>query len=254
MKADGQLYLDLMKRTLTNTIYRGVPVAWVEGQPVFDTTRREHGTPWLNIAHTMVSVRRLDNLQFCLERALADGVPGDFIETGVWHGGACIFARSLFKAHGVQDRTVWVADSFQGVPTTTAGSHPMDQELALHEKNAMLAVSEETVRENFSRYELLDEQVSFLSGWFADTLPGAPISQLAVIRLDGDLYSSTMDALEHLYPKLSPRGYVIVDDYGIPACATAVHEYREQHGIEDEICFIDPYSIYWRRSTGSSGW
>lgn len=246
MKTDGQLYLDLMKRTLTSVVYRGEPVAWVDGQAVFGGSDPE--AP--NIAHTMVSTERLDNVQFCLERVLADGVPGDFIETGVWRGGVCIFARSLFKAHGVRDRTVWVADSFEGVPTTSADSHPMDQQLALHTKNYMLAVDEETVRENFSRYGLLDEQVAFLSGWFADTLPGAPMRHLAVMRLDGDLHSSTMDALDHLYPKLSPGGYVIVDDYGIPGCAAAVHEYREKHGIDDKICFIDPYSIYWRRSTG----
>ena len=250
MTPDGGLYLDLMKRVLTNVVYRDAPVAWFEGEPAFVMTHPERGALWPNIAHTMVSRERLDNVQFCLEQVLADGVPGDFIETGVWRGGVCIFARSVFKAHGVQDRTVWVADSFEGVPTTTAESHRMDRELALHTKNDVLAVSEEIVRENFSRYGLLDEQVAFLNGWFADTLPRAPIGKLAVIRLDGDLYSSTMDALDHLYPKLSPGGYVIVDDYGIPGCAAAVHEYRERHGIEDEICFIDPYSIYWRRGTG----
>jgi hypothetical protein len=253
MTRDGQLYLDLIKRVLANSIYRDAPVAWFEDHPEFAVTHPERGALWPNVAHTMVSLERLDNVQHCLERVLTDGVPGDFIETGVWRGGVCIFARALFKAHGVLDRTVWVADSFQGVPTTSEESHRMDRELALHTRNDVLAVSEETVRENFSRYELLDEQVAFLSGWFADTLPQAPIGNLAVMRLDGDLYSSTMDALTHLYPKLSPGGYVIVDDYGIPGCAAAVHDYREKHGILDKICFIDPYSVYWRRGADSSG-
>lgn len=247
MTPDGQLYLDLMKRVLTNVIYRDAPVAWFEGKPDFAVTHPERGALWPNIAHTMVGLHRLDNVQFCLERVLSDGVPGDFIETGVWRGGVCFFARAFFRAHAVRDRTVWVADSFQGVPTTSAGSHPMDRELALHTRNDVLAVSQEAVRENFRRYGLLDDRVAFLSGWFADTLPQAPIDRLAVIRLDGDLYRSTMDGLTHLYPKLSPGGYVIVDDYGIPGCAAAVHEYREKQGIDDEMCFIDAYSVYWRR-------
>jgi len=81
--------------------------------------------------------------------------------------------------------------------------------------------------ENFRKYDLLDRQVRFLKGWFSETLPGCPIERLAVLRLDGDMYESTMDALKHFYPKLSAGGYLIVDDYGAaPACKTAIHEFR----------------------------
>lgn len=111
-------------------------------------------------------------------------------------------------------------------------------------------MSVDEVKSNFSRYELLDEQVCFLKGWFRDTLPSAPIEQLAVIRLDGDMYESTMDALNNLYPKLSVGGYLIVDDYGtIPACAQAVTDYRHAHGITDEIHVIDWTGVYWKRSS-----
>lgn len=90
----------------------------------------------------------------------------------------------------------------------------------------------ETVRRNFARYGLLDEQVHFLKGWFGRSLSKAPIERLAVLQLDGDLYESTWDALTHLYPKLSPGGFAIVDDYWYASCRTAVHDYRVQHGIE----------------------
>jgi len=112
-----------------------------------------------------------------------------------------------------------------------------------------LAVTLEEVQANFQKYDLLDDQVKFLKGWFRDTLPVAPISRLAILRLDGDLYESTMDALVNLYPKLSVGGWVIVDDYGcVPACAKAISDFRMANGIEDEIREIDWTGVCWRRS------
>jgi hypothetical protein len=104
------------------------------------------------------------------------------------------------------------------------------------------------VKRNFERYDLLDDQVRFLQGWFSETLPKAPIERLAVLRLDGDLYESTTDALVNLYDRLSPGGYVIVDDFCIPACRQAVHDFRQTRGIQDEIIQIDWTGVYWRRS------
>lgn len=246
------LYLGLLKKILTNVIYEDPPIPNpVQPDAVFDRSTRETGTDWPSVAHTMVGTARLDNVQDCLERVIADGVPGDFIETGVWRGGVCILARGVFKAYGVTDRKVWVADSFEGIPVVTPESHPTDRLIELHRFNEVLGISQETVRDNFARYGLLDDQVEFLRGWFRDTLPTAPIDRLAVLRLDGDLYESTMDALVNLYPKLSPGGYVIVDDYLVPGCdgcRDAVDEFRARHHIEDPIEKIDNWSIFWRRS------
>ncbi len=90
----------------------------------------------------------------------------------------------------------------------------------------------------------------FLEGWFRDTLPNAPIESLAVIRLDGDLYESTTDALAALYPKLSPGGFVIVDDYGaFEPCRRAVDDYRATRGIDDAIEEVDWTGVCWRRGT-----
>ena len=85
-------------------------------------------------------------------------------------------------------------------------------------------------------------------GWFRDTLPKAPIERLAVLRLDGDMYESTTLALTHLYPKLAPGGYAIVDDYQVvPGCRQAVDDFRSQHGIVEPIRQIDWAGVYWRR-------
>ena len=143
---------------------------------------------------------------------------------------------------------MWAADSFAGLPPPNAGQYPLDEGINLH-RFPQLAVPLERMQDNFRRYGLLDGQVRFLKGWFRDTLPAAPIERLAVLRLDGDLYESTIQALESLYDKLSPGGFVIVDDFGnIEACRQAVHDFRAARGITDAIHPIDWGGVYWRRS------
>ena len=229
---EASLYLDLIKRSLTGRLSD-------EGE----LRRLDRPTS----ARTMIGRERLDNLQFCVERALDDRVPGDLIETGVWRGGSTIFMRAILKARDVTDRRVWVADSFEGLPPPDPEKFPEDDGDVLYTKK-ILSVSLEEVKNNFRRYGLLDGQVEFLKGWFRDTLPDAPVEKLAVARLDGDMYESTIDALVNLYPKLSPGGFLIVDDYGgIEACRKAVHDYRDRHGIKEEIIRIDWNGVYWRR-------
>lgn len=91
------------------------------------------------------------------------------------------------------------------------------------------------------------EAVSFLEGWFRDTLPSAPIEQLAILRLDGDMYESTMVALEALYPKVARGGFVIVDDFKLKRCRAAVEEFRRRHEIDDSIREIEWTGVYWQR-------
>jgi macrocin-O-methyltransferase TylF-like protien len=246
MQSAKQLYLDLLKRCLSNVIYQDPSTLLGEARP-FDLASRVEGRDWPNQAHTMIGLQRLDNLHFCVEDALARGVPGDLMETGVWRGGAAILMRAILKVNGVTDRLVWAADSFAGLPPPDAANYPLDANLTFN-KFKELAVSLESVQRNFNRYNLLDDQVRFLKGWFRDTLPSARVKQLAVLRLDGDLYESTLDTLVHMYPKLSSGGYAIVDDYGdIPACRQAVHDYRAQHGIEEQIMPIDGHGVFWRK-------
>lgn len=143
----------------------------------------------------MIGIRRLDNLQDCLIDVLERRIPGDLIETGVWRGGAAIFMRAVLKVFDDTTRMVWVADSFQGLPDPER--YPADEGTFYWEQEE-LAVPFETVKANFTRYGLLDGQVRFLPGWFKDTLFTAPMERLAVLRLDGDMYESTMVALEAL--------------------------------------------------------
>lgn len=210
----------------------------------FQDDVRARGKDWPLVGYSMIGRKRMDNLQACVETALRDRVPGDLIETGVWRGGAVMLMKAILRANGVTDRTVWIADSFAGLPKPDSASDGTD-----YSQNKFLAVSRRRVQANFERFGLMDDKVRFLEGWFSDTLPGAPIGQLAVLRLDGDLYSSTMDALVSLYPKVSKGGFVIVDDYfGWPGCKRAIHEYLLGRGESPAIQAIDEDGAYWRVS------
>src|SRR5262249_7114983 len=148
-------------------------------------------------AISMLPLARLDNLRRCIEDVIAKDVPGDLIETGVWRGGATIFMRGVLRAYGVTDRAVWVADSFGGLPEQDAEKFPNEAKAhkgaVMQEAFQHFAAGLDLVRQNFAAFGLLDAQVHFLKGWFKDTLPEAPIGALAVMRLDGDYYESTMD-------------------------------------------------------------
>jgi O-methyltransferase len=205
--------------------------------------KREEGKDWPKYAETMIGAQRLSNIQQCMETILWEGIPGDMIETGVWRGGAVIFMRAVLKAYSVTDRIVYAADSFEGLPPPSYREDGGDGH-HLHEE---LSVSLEEVKNNFDRYGMLDDQVQFLKGWFADTLPRAPIERLALLRLDGDMYGSTMDALQPLYDKVSPGGFVIVDDYALDGCRRAIGDFRKQRGITDEIVPINKASVFWRK-------
>lgn len=194
----------------------------------------------------MIGSARLRNLRALTEQVLLDGISGDLIEAGVWRGGACILMRGVLKAYGVKDRSVWVADSFEGLPPPDS-SYPADAN-DKHSTFEELAVSLEQVRENFRVYDLLDDQVHFLKGWFSDTLSQAPIGRLAILRLDGDMYSSTIQTLDALYKKVSVGGFVIVDDYILEGCRKAVDDFRRDHRIDDQLQEVDGAAVYWRKS------
>ena len=170
----------------------------------------------------------------------------------MWRGGAVILMRAVLWAYGDTERVVWAADSFQGLPRPDADKYPADARANLWQMQG-LAVSLEAVKANIADFGLLDDQVRFLPGWFRDTLPTAPIERLAVLRLDGDMYESTIDALTALYDKVSPGGYVIVDDYGaFQECRSAIDDFRRDRGITDEMTKVDWTGVYWKKTSPSA--
>lgn len=273
-RTSAELYLDLLKRTLTRTVVarpherhtmrpRGaarrlahsmarallnpLEVELVRLRPTTCADYEESGHAAMNRvedAETMIGTRQLDNLQECITHVIRDGVAGDLLEAGVWRGGVTIMMRAVLKAFEVTDRTVWVADSFAGLPP------PDKAQDSYGWRGGDMAVPLEVVRDNFARYGLLDGQVRFLEGFFSDTLPHAPIERLSILRVDADLYESTRDVLDALYPKLQPGGFAIFDDYrNLADCRRAIDEYRGRHGIDDPIEIIDQRAVFWRKGT-----
>ena len=265
------LYLDLLKRCLVRTAFperwrryeprgllrraavalatsfsrRGLEVVRPAGH---DPAARESGLDWPEEALTMMGIKRLSHLEACVRAVVREGVPGDLLEAGVWRGGGVILMRAALEALGDRERRVWAADSFEGLPAPDPERFPADAGMALHQF-AYLAVPLEEVRRNLECFGLLDDRVRFLPGWFRDTLPAAPVERLALLRLDGDLYESTWQALDALYPRLSRGGYAIVDDYGrVEACRKATDAWRAAHGVAEPIERIDDDGVFWRRA------
>lgn len=273
-----ELYLDLMKRALTRTLSarpherhafhpRGplrrlvhsalrtildpLECEVVRLRPNTPGDYEESGHAALNRAEdaeTMIGTRQLDNLQECITRVIRDDVPGDLLEAGVWRGGVTVMMRAVLKAFNVTDRTVWVADSFAGLPS------PDKTHDSYGWQGGDMAVPIEIVQDNFARYGLLDDQVQFLKGFFSDTLPQAPIQKLSILRVDADLYESTRDVLDALYPKLEPGGFAIFDDYrNLSDCRRAIDEYRSRHLIDDPIEIVDKRAVFWRKGRPAAG-
>lgn len=212
---------------------------------------KTNGSSWkrrpARFAHTMIGLCRLDTLEYCAAWIFANGIAGDFVEAGVLQGGASIYLRALQITYGQPARSTWLCDSFAGPPPPTDTA---DRELAAgfnEPAEPWLAASIQAVRDNFATYDLLSENVRFVEGLFAESLPDAPIDDIAILRLDAGLYDATTDVLENLYDKVSPGGFIVIDDYNTyEPCRRAVDDFRVRRGIEMPLKRADWNSAYWQ--------
>jgi len=257
-------YLTLLGSSLTGGLYPKVlddAVATALHQGEYGVLRR-----------TMLSLSSLRSLQRMLDRADRDGVPGDVFEAGVWRGGAVIWLRAVIEAQdtdpSTQHRRVWAADSFKGLPMRSyiPAGFPGDEADSWFLKDAFHA-SEESVRSYLSLYGLLDNGVVFVRGFFNESLRslsvGATMGEagdgsshllgdIALLRIDCDMYESYMDVLYNLAGRVAPGGFIVADDYSLlPDVRLAVDEFRAAHGISAPLRWAtreqrptDP--VYWR--------
>lgn len=243
-------YLDLLEKSLLDAIYdeRRFETRWRAWSQRLRHPYITRRGPLLqpSRAHTAIGLTRLHHLRHLVERTIQENVPGDYIETGVWRGGACILMAGVLAAYGVADRRVYCADTFSGLPRPDP-KFPADKRDRLYLFHE-LAVSEETVHRNFAAYDLLNDKVVFLKGSFEETLPKLSDQTFALIRLDGDMYGSTMNALINLYDRVSPSGFIIIDDYGgLRNCARAVHDYLDKRELHVRIQPIDESCVWWQK-------
>eukprot|EP00577_Skeletonema_sp_RCC1716_P021169 CAMPEP_0113395114 /NCGR_PEP_ID=MMETSP0013_2-20120614/12967_1 /TAXON_ID=2843 ORGANISM="Skeletonema costatum, Strain 1716" /NCGR_SAMPLE_ID=MMETSP0013_2 /ASSEMBLY_ACC=CAM_ASM_000158 /LENGTH=366 /DNA_ID=CAMNT_0000279195 /DNA_START=2597 /DNA_END=3697 /DNA_ORIENTATION=+ /assembly_acc=CAM_ASM_000158 len=249
------MYIDMIKTFVSGRVFRNAELSVVPrlGPNMLPTIRfneakRDGGRDWTFAGDTMTGQKRLDNVHALLKDVIENKVIGDYIETGVWRGGSSVLAKAVLEVLDPNsNRVSYVCDSFMGLPP---GEKKLSKKDAGWDNTPYLEVASDIVANNFIKYGLLDSNVIFAKGFFNETMPplAEKIKSLSIMRLDGDMYESTVDVLYHLYDKLSIGGYVIMDDwFGFPS-KTACEDFFAVHGIEPEIIPIDDISAYWKKA------
>jgi hypothetical protein len=163
---------------------------------------------------------------------------GDIVETGVYAGGTAAIMLEVMKQHAKsQCNTKFFAfDSFTGLPDRDV----KDGNFGASGGKGDFACGEEGFTQNLKDAKVWNESTIIISkGWFSETVPKSPVQKIAFLRLDGDLYASTRDAIQGLYSKVVPGGFIYVDDYGsFEGCRRAIDEYRTTHRIFEPLHFI----------------
>ena len=203
---------------------------------------------WPEHGITMIGLTGLDNIELVMNYIFSENTQGDILEAGVWRGGASIFIKKMLQNNN-DSRKLYVCDSFEGLPTPQTDRFKNDEGDTHHIKNSYLGVSLEQVTDNFRKYDAIDDNVIFLKGWFKDTLNDPSIGNLALLRMDGDMYSSTMDILNNLYDKVVTNGFIIIDDYGLGCCKNAIHDWFNLRGIDiqNKIKMVNHSIAYFRK-------
>lgn len=185
---------------------------------------------------TMTSIPRLVNTLNSCKYVVANNIPGDFVECGVWRGGQAILAKLMFEKLG-SNKSVWMFDTFTGMTAPTEPDIKAKSKVHAGEKfkknqkenfNRWCYASLEDVKNNCIRSNLNLDGMKFVQGDVCQTLAkkqNLP-EQISILRLDTDWYESTKAELEVLYPILSAKGVLIIDDYGSwEGARKAVDEY-----------------------------
>ncbi len=234
-------YIDLIKRGITNYPYLGGDRSFEDFRCVthYDLEKGRWKIDSLARPFTLLTKSQLDLIEQAIGSLQERGVAGDFIEAGVWRGGAIILMLALLRAYGIAGRKVFAADSFSGIPKNVrAINDPVDS------WSDRWAASLDEVGGNIDRFGLLDDNVRFVPGYFSETLKHLANEKFSLVRLDSDSYDSVETSLEYLYPLLSAGGITIIDDWHLPGCRMAVMDYRARHNIEDDVREYDG-NAYW---------
>jgi O-methyltransferase len=191
--------------------------------------------------YTLVGPERIQSLFRLALRIERERVPGDVIECGVCNGGtAAILARSA--SHSRLNRTVWLLDSFQGMPETT----PADGEAAKAHIGKEVG-NPAQVREVLRLVGADMNRVRIVQGWFQDTFPSVSPSQIALLNIDADWYESVKLCLETFYDRVVPGGFISFDDYGHwPGCRAAADEFFQRRQLSYKLHEVD-YTARWFR-------
>lgn len=262
LSVDADLYLDLVRDTLTGAILRTPSVRPEQGEAAamrrmpFNEDVRWQGADWCESCFTMAGGARIQNVRNLVSSTITESVPGDFLEAGTWRGGSSIMARAVQHVFGEDaKRRTYVCDSFSGLPRSSQG-----KDNDLWSQMHFLEVSQTEVEENLKRFVKLDDNVHFIKGYFSESLPKVRADiqkdgrKLAVLRGDGDMYESYMDILYNLYEFVPIGGYFICDDCPrIEVAQQAIDEFRKLHDIQEPIQKVEGSSMgsFWRKASAT---
>jgi hypothetical protein len=190
--------------------------------------------------YTKTNPKRLSHLHECVNDILDHNIDGDFVETGVWAGGSCMFMAHVLKDR-LQKRTIWMYDTYEGMTKPNDKDKKKDADSLAIEKwevnrrcgyNEWCYVPFKVVRSNMRRTDYPLKYVKMVKGDILDTLPDKAPDKISLLRLDTDFYESTKHALEVLYPRLAIGGHLIIDDYGCwEGAKIAVDQYFKNNGL-----------------------
>lgn len=168
------------------------------------------------------------------QNTIAD-LKGDIVECGVWKGGFSIFLADTFK-----EKNIWVADSFEGFQPLSESKYEYENDRHNPGYSSTIKVSLEEVQSNFKRYNLEGDRIKFLKGFVKDTLPTSGIQKIALLRVDVDAYSATLEVLDELYDKVVSGGYIIFDDACLYESLNAIRTFFKKRNIDPYL--IDPFN------------
>jgi O-methyltransferase len=206
------------------------------------------GEPYRTVVpHTMVGLRRLRNLDRLVGLLDAEGVAGDVVECGTCNGGsgallASVACRSPMRRH------TWLLDSFAGMPPAGPQDGPDAAAYTGTCKGSL-----DRVRDVLHRAGVSASAFTLVPGWFHETLPTLPGGTIALLHIDADWYDSVRVCLEHLYDRVCPGGYVVLDDYGYwQGCRTAWQQFRQARGLDVELNPVDGIGVWFRKPNAAS--
>jgi O-methyltransferase len=185
--------------------------------------------------YTATSLERMYGLYQAVKYIIEANIEGDFVECGVWKGGSVMMIRDTLEILDIYDRKIYLYDTFSGMTEPTENDKAISDNVHASKIKDKYSVSLTDVKDNLNILipsAIPMKNLIFVQGKVEDTIPKIVPNKIALLRLDTDFYESTRHELTHLYPLLSSKGVLIIDDYGhFWGAKTAVDEYFEDNPV-----------------------
>lgn len=198
---------------------------------------------------TLIEAPFFKNIQPVVKKICESGVEGDVVMVGVFKGGSALYLKALFEEYGCY-KNWWLFDSFKGFNEESIKHEQDIKSLNLFTTQVKVQYpTAESVYDLFKGYSL-DNNLRVVEGFVEDTLPGIELAKLSFLHIDVDFYEPTFYCLENLYPRLTPNGWVIIDDYNVDIfnCKEAVADYRKKSVLQEPIVHLGGYPAGWEKS------